>query len=115
MRLTLRDKEIIGLTSVLKDSTIDFKKHKLDNISLLNKIENEKNKPVAATKQAAAKTARDIRIKQTKEKIANTINLLRMENKKINLSTISTESKVSYSTVHKYKDYIEQLFPVKKK
>lgn len=115
MRLTINEEEIKGLSSVLKDETIDFEKHKLDNKTLLKKIEDEQSKPTAKSKQIAAATARDIRVKQTKEKIANTINMMRMKDKKINLLAISQESGVSYSTVHKYKDFVESLIPLDSK
>ena len=46
--------------------------------------------------------ATEARIKRTKEKIVNAINILRMENKEITPYQVAKEAEVSYNTAKKY-------------
>ena len=60
------------------------------------KLQNNSKKKEAAAKATEARTA------VAKKKIEDAINLLRIENKKINYNTIAKRAKVSYLTVKKY-------------
>ena len=60
------------------------------------KLQNNTRKKEAAAKATEARTA------AAKKKIENAINLLRIENKKINYNTIAKKAGVSYLTAKKY-------------
>ena len=53
-------------------------------------------------KNIAAVAATDARVKRVKEKINNAINLLKLENKKLNFHNIAKTANVAYVTVRKY-------------
>ena len=95
MRLTFTDDEFYQYLEVLKKVDID-----LANDFLNKKIKADKSKTVKKTE--AAKKATEARTAAAKKKIENAMNLLRIENKKINYNTIAKTAKVSYLTVKKY-------------
>jgi PHP family Zn ribbon phosphoesterase len=105
MRITFTDDEVLSLISILEnieDKNVD---------SILEKL---KEKPrIFKKKIAAIEKARDDRSAKIKEKILNTINMMRLENKKITLFSISKEASISYVTVRKYEEYVNSLYPLK--
>ena len=95
MRLTFTDDEFYQYLEVLKKTDTD-----LANDFLNKKIKSDESK--TAKKTEAAKKATEARTAAAKKKIENAINLLRIENKKINYNTIAKRAGVSYLTVKKY-------------
>jgi len=95
MRLTFSEDEFYKYLEVLKKTDIDLAKNFLDK-----KLKADKSKTVKKTE--ATKAATEARIEAAKKKIENAINLLRIENKKINYNTIAKTAGVSYITVKKY-------------
>ena len=111
MRLTLNQDNAISLKikleQILEDKELsdklDFKNNDNEEIkSLIEQIEKNLNTPAPKSKKLAAKKATIIRQEKTKEKIRNAINLLHLENQKININTIAKKAGVSYNTVKKY-------------
>ena len=95
MRLTFTDDEFYKYFEVLKIADVE-----LANDFLNKKLKADKGKTVKKTE--AAKKATEARTAAAKEKIENAINLLRIENKKVNYNTIAKTAGVSYITVKKY-------------
>jgi len=104
MRITLSMDEAISikvkLELMLMDVSLDEDNEVLK--ALIEKIDKELKKPTSVNKQVAAKKATVVRQERVKEKIRNAINLLHLEDKKINVNSISRESGVAYNTVKKY-------------
>jgi response regulator of citrate/malate metabolism len=105
MRITLTDEEVSTLISILEKLEDD------DIDSILEKLKEKP--PVFKKKIAAIEKAREDRSINIKEKIVNSINMMRMENKKITLYSLSKESGISYVTVRKYEEYVNSLYPLK--
>ncbi len=117
MRLTLDDDVALdiahALNLVYKDE--NFKKvfrWKNDNGEfvknfkyLADEILKEYHKPIKTTKRNATKNATLAKIETTKKKLESTINLMRLEGKKISVYSVAKESGVSYNTAKKY-DYL---------
>jgi hypothetical protein len=55
----------------------------------------------------ATKKATQTRINLVKEKIVNAINMMRLEQRKININSVAREAKVSYNTVKKYEELVK--------
>lgn len=60
-----------------------------------------------AKQQKSAQRATKVRSDRAREKITNTINILRMENKPINCNSVAVVSGCSINTVRKYKEMID--------
>jgi len=58
--------------------------------------------PPSQKKVNSAKKATEIRVKRTKEKINNAINLLNLENKEITPYSVAKTAGISYNTAKKY-------------
>ena len=58
--------------------------------------------PPSAKKVESAKKATAIRVKRTKEKIDNAVNLLRFQGKEITPYAVAKEAEISYNTAKKY-------------
>ena len=104
MRITLSTDEAISIKVKLELMLIDVSPDEDNDVlkALIEKIDNELKKPRSVNKQVAAKKATVVRQERVKEKIRNAINLLHLEDKKINVNSISRESGVAYNTVKKY-------------
>lgn len=117
MRLTLNATEFTTLQKLIDESTKqhvnclktfnDEEIEMLKNISL--RISQNAAKPISPKKKTATKEATQKRIQAAKNKISNAVNMMRFENKKITISSIALEAGVSYNTVKKYKDSINEL------
>ncbi len=70
---------------------------------LCKAIEKELFKPVKTTKRNATKNATRAKIENSKKEIENTVNLMRLQGKKITVNSVANNSIVSYNTVKKYK------------
>ncbi len=84
----------------------------IEAILLKKNIDEQYNKTlvIKSSKQKATKKAILTKINTVKNKITNTVNMMNLENKKINVNSVATESNVAYNTVKKYK-YL--LFEIK--
>jgi hypothetical protein len=115
MRITLTDKEkaqslSIEILAALKTQS-DLTKLKqifdddsLEQLELIaRRIRDEYTKPISSSKRNATLKATDTRVKRAREKITNTVNLMRLEGKKINTNTVANASGVAYNTVKKYR------------
>jgi beta-phosphoglucomutase-like phosphatase (HAD superfamily) len=100
MRLTLTDKDIQDIIDSLVKSQ--------NNRDLIKKIELQIKKPISLKKRNATKKATHIRVTEAKKKVENAINLLRFENQKINVNSVSRQANISYNTAKKYKAFIER-------
>ncbi len=70
---------------------------------LCNAIKKEIEKPIKTTKRNATKNATRTKIENSKKEIKNTVNLMRLQGKKITVNSVANNSIVSYNTVKKYK------------
>lgn len=110
MRISFSDEEVKTLIDFFQSE--EAKKINIDFSSILKKLKLEEKKPIAASKKVAIEKARNIRSKKIKEQLEKTINMMRLENKKLTLFSLSKESGISYVTVRKYKDYVNSLYPI---
>lgn len=97
--------EVFGITVTIskKESMPDEVEKALE---VLKKYGVEK---VSSKKQLEAqKRAREQNSRNAREKIENAVNLLRIENKAINMRTVSIASGCSINTVRKYRDFIQK-------
>jgi len=103
MRLTLnKDEAKLVQLAVLKAYREDNELY----INIAKQLDREKNRDKSKkTKSAAA--ANKVKSQIAINKIENTVNLMRLSSKKININSVSNESGVAYNTVKKYlKDII---------
>ncbi|CAA6824292.1 MAG: Unknown protein, partial [uncultured Sulfurovum sp.] len=117
MRLTLNKSEFTTLQKLIHESN----KHSKECLNTFNdeemvllktiseRISHDIAKPVSNKKKNATKEATQKRIQAAKNKISNAVNMMRFENKKITISSIALEAGVSYNTVKKYKDSINEI------
>ena len=115
MRLTLNQQEY----TTLKRLIVEANNQQLANflseeewsmlLNISKRIEKTASKPITQKKRNATKEATRKRIKEAKNKISNAVNIMRFENKKITISSIAQEAGVSYNTVKKYKDSINEI------
>ena len=97
--------EVFGITVTIskKESMPDevekalevLKKYGVEKVSSKKQLEDQKR-------------ARAVNSDNARKKIENAINVLRIENKAINMRTVSIESGCSINTVRKYRDFIEK-------
>jgi len=112
MRLTLSKEKAISLMIALQNNDL---KNILSNevIDILNElksqIQKDLNTPAHQNKKLAAKRATIIRQDRAKEKIRNAVNLLHLENAKVNVNSVAKKAGVAYNTVKKYKHLIYQI------
>ena len=104
MRITLSTDEAISIKVKLELMLMDVSPDEDNEVlkALIEKIDKELKKPTPINKQKSARKATVVRQERAKEKIRNAINLLHLEDKKINVNSISRESGVAYNTVKKY-------------
>ena len=114
MRLTLNKHDAISLMIALQNKNEDLKKVFSDDVICIldgieNQIQKDLNTPAHQNKKLAAKRATIIRQDRAKDKIRNTVNLLHLENVKVNINSVSKKSGVAYNTVKKYSYLIYQI------
>ena len=115
MRLTLNEDEyqtlqrLIHNTNNQKHSDILNEDEWSTLLNISERIEKTALKPVSEKKRNATKEATRKRIKQAKHKISNAVNMMRFENKQITIASIAQEAGVSYNTVKKYRDSINEV------
>lgn len=104
MRLTLSDDEIKTLMEILLITNHSNAKSLNDTITsqLLSDRNQNKDK-----KQKAMEKATQTREKTVRDKIYNAMNILRLENKKISVYSVSKEAGISFNSAAKYRDMIE--------
>ena len=89
--LTIPDK----LISQLNDLDVE-------TANAINTLLSKGVRIISQKKQDTAKNACKVKVTQTKEKIQNAINLLRLQGKPINAYQVSKLSGVAYNTARKY-------------
>ena len=99
MRLTINNEQFEDIISSLE--------HRPDLIDLLQDKKKEFERSITAAKKEATKIANKSKIDNTKEKIENAINLMRLENKKISVAQVAKTANIHYDTAKKYKDFID--------
>ena len=115
MRLTLNKdeyetlKRLIDKVNIQEHSNMSNEEEMVTLTNISNRIEKTAAKPVSDKKRNATKEATRKRIKEAKNKISNAINMMRFENREITITSIANEAGVSYNTVKKYKDSINEL------
>jgi len=117
MRLTLDTDTAISLKikleNILKSdlaNSIDFTDNDNQEIKqLIEQIETNLTKPKSSAKQRAAQKATNIRQERAKEKIRNAVNLLHLENAKVNVNSVSKKANVAYNTVKRYSYLLYQI------
>ena len=115
MRLTLNEEEyqtlqrLILNTNNQKHSDILNEDEWSTLLNISERIEKTALKPISEKKRNATKEATRKRIKEAKNKISNAVNMMRFENKQITISSIAQEAGVSYNTVKKYRDSINEV------
>ena len=102
MRITI-DLDEYSLIKVALDSYLEKGICTNDIQNLISKLDSELRKPIKTTKRNATKKAIEVKKETVKNKITNAVNLLNLENKKININSVSKISGCSYNTVKKYK------------
>lgn len=98
MRLTLNDDEVLQLIKLT--STLPELQRTLKTQFEAHHSQDKSKKIQSITK------ARNERIRDTKEKILNAINLCRLENKPLTVYQVAKISGCSYNTVKKYQGAI---------
>lgn len=116
MRITISQDDSIMISSGIKTGLESHKKDIVkifgeDGLEALERLYSEIHKgwatPISKLKRNAIQKANEIRVKKAKKKIEMAVNLLRLENKKITVYSVSKEAKVSFNTAKKYKSFIE--------
>ena len=104
MRLTITEEEALAIHKHFLEYT-DFKNNKEKDIfkSIKEKIHNEIMKPVSEAKRNATKNAIKAKKEKSMKEIENALQRMILKNMKININTVSKESKIAYNTVKKYK------------
>jgi len=93
MRFTLTEDEAKEILSLNLSTELYLK--------IENQLHQNQNRDISKKKvstQKATQTKKQTAI----NKIENCVNLMRLENKKINVNSVSNESKVAYNTIKKY-------------
>ncbi len=99
MRLVINDEILNRIIEKTKDDKTIYE-------HLKNAIKSAKTSNSSDLKKTATKKATETKIATSKAKIQNAINILRLENKKINAYQITKISGLNYNTVSKYfKEY----------
>jgi len=117
MRLTLNEEEYLTLQKLITQTSTknspciqNFSDEDWSTLEVISKrIEKTASKPITEKKRNATKEATQKRIRDAKNKISNAVNMMRFENKAISISSIAQEAGVSYNTVKKYKDSINEI------
>ncbi len=109
MRITLDDEKALKLVAILSSSKFFTTEEYKIIEELCDKITSEYMKPTSSKKTEAAERATIIRQVRVKEKIRNAVNLLHLENAKINTNSVAKKAGVSYNTVKKYSYLIYQI------
>jgi len=97
MRLTLSDNQMTALINSLEFTT------KYSDLLTYIKLEYEKELNKDKSKKVnATKLANKSKIDKSKKLVQDAINILNLEGKKINASTISKQAGINYNTASKY-------------
>jgi len=121
MRLTLNQEEYQTLQRLIQNTNNQKHSDILNDeewstiLTISERIEKTAAKPITEKKRNATKEATRKRIKEAKNKISNAVNMMRFENKSISIASIAQEAGVSYNTVKKYKDSINELVDTQQK
>lgn len=95
MRLTFTENEFYSILECLKKVDLN-----MANMLLNKKIDYGNS--ITPTKRNATRNATESKVLKTKEKITNSLNLMRLEGKKITAYAVAKESGVSFNSCKKY-------------
>ena len=115
MRLTLNEEEYQTLQRLIQNTNNQQHSDILNDqewstiLTISERIEKTAAKPITEKKRNATKEATRKRIKEAKNKISNAVNMMRFENNNISIASIAQEAGVSYNTVKKYKESINEI------
>ena len=106
MRITVNKKELETLLNALdffmQDKEVAKDKEKLAKKIRTETMKNSLNVKARSNKADAVEKAREAKSKATKEKLISSINMMRLESKKITKSSLHEDSKVSRVTINRY-------------
>jgi type III secretory pathway lipoprotein EscJ len=98
MRIKIKDSVITIPDRLIKQlNELD-----VETANAINTLLRKGERMISQKKQDTARSALKIRVHQTKEKIQNAINLLRLQGKPINPYQVAKLSGVAYNTAKKY-------------
>jgi len=96
MRITIEDKTFQKIVEILRS------KNENEIVEELKSAEEKYNSSITENKKTAPKKANQTKVKNSKKKIENAINLIRLEGDNITAYRISQKSGVAYNTAKKY-------------
>ena len=99
MRITITNHEFESIQKILVQN----------DMSLYTRINEEFKKSVLSCtpkKIKATSKANKVKRKKSRDSIANAVNLLRFENKKVTIYSVAKTAEISYNTAKQYKDFI---------
>jgi len=96
VRISLNNDEVSTLIRLLYSQECDICQ------SVLNKLQDQKQKPTHPNKIKAAEKARRSRTKITKKKVENAVNMLRLYGERFGFEEIAIEAEVSIASAKKY-------------
>ena len=99
MRLTINDEDFENILNSLDDEKAKKK---------LIEAKEKWEKSITDKLKKSTKTANEVKVKRSKEKVENAIKILKMENKKINPNTIAKTANISYPTAKKYLEELKK-------
>lgn len=99
MRLTITDDQFKEIVSALRN--------RQDLVDLLLDAKAIYDKSITDKKKGATKAAHSANKAKTKKKIENAINLSRMEQKPITISSVAKTAGIHYNTAKTHKEFIE--------
>jgi Fic family protein len=98
MRIKIKDNVITIPDRLIKEiDQLD-----IETANAINVLINKGERIISQRKQDTARSALKVKVHQTKEKIQNAINLLRLQGKPINAYQVAKLSGVAYNTAKKY-------------
>ena len=98
MRLKIKDSILTIPDKLIKNiDNLD-----IETANAINTLLKKGKQVVSEKRKESGKKANAVKVAKTKEKIQNTINLLKLQNKPINPYQVSKLSGVAYNTARKY-------------
>jgi hypothetical protein len=110
MRITISDDDANTIIQAIKNNCDNLSELDLLCLhELASKIEAEQEKTVSVNKQLAMSKATSQRVTTAKRKIFDAMRLMKMEDRKISVNSVSIYAKVSYNTANKYRKEIDEF------
>ena len=104
MKITIEDTLLEDIKKFINENTTLYNGRTAERLlkDIESSIEDTKTKRKHSKRHLSTQNATKIRTKKAKEKIQNSINLLRLEGRPITYNAIAVNSGVAYVTVRKY-------------